>query len=98
MPPADFLPANEVALVRGEPIPVPDAQEAAVAASWRTALERNPSLFNGPLVSPLSACVRSAPRRSITRPKSPLPRRPKSVLTPARAPTVATLAPRCRTR
>ncbi len=57
MPPADFLPANEVALVRGEPIPVPDAQEAAVAASWRTALERNPSLFNGPLVSPLSACV-----------------------------------------
>lgn len=55
--PADFLPASSVAFVRGEPIPVSDAQEAAVAAHWRTALERNPSLFNGGLVSPLDACV-----------------------------------------
>ncbi|MBV9013161.1 MAG: hypothetical protein JO272_14130 [Pseudonocardiales bacterium] len=28
-----------------------------MAAHWRTALERNPSLFNGALVSPLGACV-----------------------------------------
>lgn len=57
MPPVDFLPANEITFVRRELIPPSAAHEAAVAESWRTAIERNPNLFNGPLVSPRGATI-----------------------------------------
>lgn len=57
MPTADFLPAHEITLVRGEPNPVSDVHEAAVAAHWSTAVDSNPTLFNGPIANPLSAAV-----------------------------------------
>jgi len=54
---AEFISASEVTLVRGEPIPQSESYERSVAECWQQALERNPTLFNGPLVSPLQVSV-----------------------------------------
>jgi 8-oxo-dGTP pyrophosphatase MutT (NUDIX family) len=53
MPSTEFTAVRTVRLVRGEPASRSPAYKSAVAEHWQAASERNPRLFNGPVVAPL---------------------------------------------
>lgn len=53
----DLLRIDDVELRRGSPQLLKGSQEAAVAAHWRDAVENNPALFNGPVISPIRTQV-----------------------------------------